>query len=132
MSSPNDRATRDARAKGFWNRHGDRILGASVLFILTIGTLVYWVIEDWRLLDSFYYSSIALTADWFCDLTPSTDVSKIFTVFYIFTGVAVVGVWLNDRLKRRTQKVARRQGIGLDRESEDAPPESRDHSAGED
>jgi hypothetical protein len=131
LSSPNDRATRDARAKGFWNRHGDRILGASVLFILTIGTLVYWVIEDWSLLDSFYFSSIALTAVGFGDLTPSTDVSKIFTVFYIFTGVAVVGVWLNYRLKRRTKKVARRQGFGLDRDSEDAPPESRDHSAGE-
>jgi hypothetical protein len=114
LSSPNGAAGQDAHTRSFWERHSDRILGASVLLVLLIGTLAYSVLEDWSLLDSFYFSSVALTAVGFGDLTPSTDLSKIFTVFYIFSGVAIVGMWLNMRLKRRTKKVAHRRHSGFD------------------
>jgi hypothetical protein len=80
-----------------------------VLLVLLVGTLAYSVIEDWSLVDSFYFSSVALTAVGFGDLTPSTDFSKIFTVFYIFSGVAIVGMWLSMRLKRRAKKAAHRR-----------------------
>ena len=108
MSASYNRAARDSRFKGFWNRHGDRILGASVLVVLTVGMSVYWVIEDWSILDSFYFSSIALTAVGFGDLTPSTDVSKIFTVFYIFSGISLIGALLNEFMKRHARRVAAR------------------------
>ena len=121
MSSPADSATRDADSTNYWDRHSDRILGGSVLLVLLIGTLAYSVIEDWSLVDSFYFSSVALTAVGFGDLTPSTDFSKIFTVFYIFSGVTIIALWLNMRLKRRTKKVARRHHLDFDHAADAAP-----------
>ena len=69
--------------------------------VLLIGTLVYSAIEGWSLVDSFYFSSVALTAVGFGDLTPSSDFSKIFTVFYIFSGIAIVASWIQVRTKQR-------------------------------
>jgi hypothetical protein len=92
-----------------------------VLLVLLIGTLAYSVIEDWSLVDSFYFSSVALTVVGFGDLEPSTDFSKIFTVFYIFSGVAIVGMWLNMRLKRRSKKAAHRRHFDTDHTPDAAP-----------
>jgi TRAP-type C4-dicarboxylate transport system permease small subunit len=61
-----------------------------VLVILMIGTFFYHRVEGWRWLDSFYFSSISLTTVGYGDLTPKTDIGKIFTVFYIFSGVGVI------------------------------------------
>ena len=126
MSSPKDSAGQDADTPSNWDRYGDRILGGSVLLVLLIGTLAYSVVEDWSLVDSFYFSSVALTAVGFGDLTPTTDFSKVFTVFYIFSGIAIVGAWLNMRLKRRTKKMADRRDTNLGHASDaaDVPPES--------
>ena len=92
-----------------------------MLLVLLVGTLAYSVIEDWSLVDSFYFSSVALTVVGFGDLEPSTDFSKIFTVFYIFSGVAIVGAWLNMRLKRRSKKAAHRREVAFGHTSETAP-----------
>ena len=121
MSSPNAGRAQDADTTSYWDRYSDRILGGSVLLVLLIGTLAYSVIEGWSLVDSFYFSSVALAVVGFGDLTPSTDFSKIFTVFYIFSGVAIVGMWLNMRLKRRSKKVAHRRHFDTDHTSDAAP-----------
>ena len=131
MSSPADSATQDADSTSNWDRHSDRILGGSVLLVLLVGTLAYSVIEDWSLVDSFYFSSVALTVVGFGDLEPSTDFSKIFTVFYIFSGVAIVGMWLNMRLKRRTKKVAHRRHSNSDHTPDAGPDTQPDPPASE-
>ena len=92
-----------------------------MLLVLLAGTLAYSVIEDWSLVDSFYFSSVALTVVGFGDLEPSTDFSKIFTVFYIFSGVAIVGAWLNMRLKRRSKKAAHRRNVAFGHTSDTVP-----------
>lgn len=61
-----------------------------VLVILLIGTFFYHKIEGWRWLDSFYFSSMSLTTVGYGDLAPKTDIGKIFTIFYIFSGVGVI------------------------------------------
>ena len=126
MSSPNAGRAQDADTTSYWDRCSDHILRGSVLLVLLVGTLVYSVIEDWSLVDSFYFSSVALTVVGFGDLTPSTDLSKIFTVFYIFSGVAIVAVWIQVRTKRRVIKHAKKEAPGpvTDAIEEDvSPPE---------
>ena len=74
-----------------------------VLVILIVGTTFYHHFEGWRWLDSFYFSSISLTTVGYGDLAPKTDIGKIFTVVYIFSGVGVILGFLNAVAKHAGQ-----------------------------
>jgi hypothetical protein len=108
--APSVSAPQDADVATYWDRYSNRILGGSVVFVLLVGTLTYSAIEGWSLVDSFYFSSVALTVVGFGDLTPSSDLSKIFTVFYIFSGIAIVALWIQVRTKHRIVKRAQKKG----------------------
>jgi len=64
----------------------------NVLFILFllifIGTVFYHNIEGWRYLDSVYFTVVTMTTIGYGDFTPQTDIGKIFTIFFIFSGIA--------------------------------------------
>jgi len=51
-----------------------------LVLILFIGTVFY----------SIYFSAMTITTAGFGDLHPTSDLSKLFTVFYIFMGLGVV------------------------------------------
>ena len=76
-----------------------------VLILLLIGTLFYHLVEGWSWIDSFYFCVIALTIVGFGDLSPSTPVSKIVTVFYIVIGIGILVIFVERlalyALKRR-------------------------------
>jgi voltage-gated potassium channel len=59
--------------------------------VLIIGTLGYWLIEGWSLLDGFYMTVITITTIGFKEAHDLTVSGKIFTLFIIFTGIGVVG-----------------------------------------
>jgi len=92
-----------------WNKHAFHYIGASAFLVLATGTVVYHYVEDWSWVDSFYFSSVALTTVGFGDLTPTTDASKLFTVFYIFSGISLIGAVLNAFLKLHAAKVGNRR-----------------------
>jgi hypothetical protein len=54
-------------------------------------------------------SAIAVTTVGFGDLSPTTDVTKLFTVFYVVVGISLTGVVLNERLRRHADRVHRRR-----------------------
>ena len=89
-------------------RRAYRILVAAAFFILATGTVVYHYLEDWSWVDSFYFSAVAVTTVGFGDLTPSSDGAKLFTVAYIFAGIAIITSYINVTLKRRGMKMANR------------------------
>lgn len=65
-------------------------LAVSTLFFLMVtGTVFYHLIEGWSYVDSFYFTSITLSTIGYGDLHPTKDVSKVFTSFFAFTGVAI-------------------------------------------
>lgn len=99
---------RGGTVQGMWDQHSTRIIAAAALTVLGLGTVVYRIAEDWGWVDAFYFSAVALTTVGFGDLTPSTAFSKLFTVFYIFSGVSLIGLLLNEFLKRHTRRVSRR------------------------
>jgi hypothetical protein len=84
-----------------------RLLMASAAALLAVGTVVYRSLEDWSWVDSFYFSAIAVTTVGFGDLTPTTDGAKLFTVIYVFTGLAIVTTFVNARLKRHAVSILR-------------------------
>ena len=89
-------------------RRAYRILVAAALFILAAGTVVYHYLEDWSWVDSFYFSSVAVTTVGFGDLTPTSDGAKLFTVAYIFAGIAIITSYVNVTLKKRGMKITNR------------------------
>ena len=67
-----------------------------------------WLEDDWSWVDSFYFSVVAVTTVGFGDFAPTTDASKLFSVFYILIGVTIVATALNGRLRRSERRVQAR------------------------
>lgn len=98
----------DASDPAAWEEHLYKILAAAAAALLATGTVTYRILEDWSWVDSFYFSAVAVTTVGFGDLTPTRDVSKLFTVGYIFAGVAIITTFLTARLQRRGRKRSQR------------------------
>jgi voltage-gated potassium channel len=61
-----------------------------VILLFGIGTVAYHNMENWTYTDSFYFTGVTLTTIGYGDLHPTTNFSKIFTVFFAFCGIGVV------------------------------------------
>ncbi len=90
---------------GICYRYSNQMIAGLALLVLSMGTVGYRLLEEWSWVDAFYFSAVAVTTVGFGDLAPSTDASKLFTVLYIFSGIAIITLFLNDRLRRRERRV---------------------------
>ena len=82
---------------------------SALLGVIIVGTVVYKFLEDWTWIQSFYFSVITLSTVGYGDLHPTTDVSRLFTAFYIITGVAItlaaLGIIGKNYLERREKRI---------------------------
>jgi hypothetical protein len=78
-----------------------RVLAASALTALVVGTVVYSVLEGWSLLDSLYFSVVTLATVGFGDLHPTTDLARLFTIVYIFTSIGILAAFVSELTKVR-------------------------------
>lgn len=58
--------------------------------VVFAGTVFYWIAEDWTLIQALYFSVVTLTTVGFGDLAPTTDLTRLVTVFYILIGVGIL------------------------------------------
>jgi len=72
-----------------------RAMFVTVVVLLVGGTVFYSNEEGWRVVDALYFSVITLTTIGYGDLHPTTDVSKIFTIFYILVGIGVLVAFIS-------------------------------------
>jgi hypothetical protein len=86
--------------------HMYKVLAASAVSLVLVGTVVFSLLEDWSIVDSFYFSVVTATTVGFGDITPDTDGAKLFCVLYIIVGISIVGTFLDARLKRHAIKGA--------------------------
>ena len=65
-----------------------------LLALLFGGSFFYHKIEGWRYLDAIYFSAATMTTVGYGDLSPQTDIGKIFSIFYLFisVGIALYGL----------------------------------------
>jgi len=86
--------------------------------ILLIGTVFYRLAEGWSWLDSLYFSVITLSTVGYGDLSPTTAVSKLFTVVYIFLGISIFVSFASMLAKERVSMHKQRVGKKAQSESE--------------
>ena len=99
----------DSAADAKQRDHFFKTAFAGAVILIAAATVFYHSEEGWSWVDSFYFSSVAVTTVGFGDLTPTTDTSKLVTVAYIFMGISLIGAVLNERLSRRTRRAASRR-----------------------
>lgn len=88
-----------------------KLLAASAVLLIASGTVVFSLLEDWSIVDSFYFSVVTATTVGFGDITPETDSAKLLTVVYILMGISIIGTFLDARLKRHSaRRAASRSG----------------------
>ena len=85
----------------------------SVLAILVVGTTFYTLVEDWSVIEALYFTVITLTTIGYGDLHPTTEFSRVFTIFFVLAGVSTLLGFLNFILGRTVkEQVERRQQKG--------------------
>lgn len=66
------------------------IFAFILLFLMYLfGTIMYHNLEKWSWVDSIYFMTATFTTVGYGDLVPETDAGKIFTVFFMWTGISI-------------------------------------------
>lgn len=68
------------------------ILSLSFLLVLllALGMTFYHVEENWSWFDSLYFSAMTITTVGYGDFAPTSEISKAFTMLYVFSGLGIV------------------------------------------
>jgi voltage-gated potassium channel len=103
------------------------LVGAATM--VGVGTVVYHVLEGWSFLDSLYFSVVTLATVGFGDLTPTTDLAKLFTVGYITVGIGIVAAFASELTKfRRSERMGETLRVAALADAE--PGSAKDPAAG--
>jgi voltage-gated potassium channel Kch len=93
------------------------IVAGALLFS---GTLFYWRVEGWTIVESLYFSVVTLTTVGFGDFSPTTPGAQIFTIFYILTGIGVFVALLasvaQQYITQKTEAPSPRERLSAHRE----------------
>jgi anti-sigma regulatory factor (Ser/Thr protein kinase) len=69
--------------------------------VIALGTIFYHFVEKLPWLDANYFSVVILSTVGYGDITPHTEMGKIFTLFYIFAGVSSITSFIHYAFRRR-------------------------------
>ena len=81
--------------RGIWNDPASRGILVTAGVLLLAGTFIFMLLEDYSLLDSFYFSFITLATIGYGDFSPVTDAGKIATVVYSFAGLGIMAALIS-------------------------------------
>lgn len=84
-------------------------LGSAGL-LLAIGVVFYCIVEHWSFVDSLYFCVTTLTTVGFGNPAPSTDLGKLFTVFFVLSGVGMFLAVINALGKAAVKEQAMAPG----------------------
>ena len=68
-----------------------RALLVLVGLVLLVGVMFYVNVEHWSVIDAVYFCVVTLGTVGYGDITPTTDLAKLFTVIYIIVGLGIIG-----------------------------------------
>jgi voltage-gated potassium channel Kch len=86
---------------------------SAALIVLIVGAYIYRHLLHLTWVNAFYFCTVTLTTVGYGDITPNTNASKVFTIFYILIGIGIVATFATTLIKhtslKREIRVARRQ-----------------------
>lgn len=91
--------------RGFFHERSYRVLTMSAFVIILIGSVFYRVVEGLSWLDAVYFSIITLTSVGYGDISPKTDIGKVFTSVYILVGIGIIFGFINAVYKHQLSNV---------------------------
>ncbi|MDD5693109.1 MAG: potassium channel family protein [Patescibacteria group bacterium] len=87
--------------------------GGAVITLLVIGTVFYHYLEKWSWISSLYFTVVTMATVGYGDLHPTTDISRLFTIFFILFGVTIAVASITfiggQYLARREAKIKHRR-----------------------
>ena len=71
----------------FWSRLSVPIV--ILIILILAGTCAYRYVEEWRTLDSLYFTVVTITTIGYGDFSPQTDAGKMITIIFPFLGIGL-------------------------------------------
>jgi voltage-gated potassium channel Kch len=88
------------------------ILSVSLIILVSGGTVFYHWQEGWSWLDSLYFCSMTMTTVGYGDFSPTTSISKIFTIGYAVSSIGlfiafaskIAAIHIRETLRQRQKR----------------------------
>jgi potassium channel subfamily K, other eukaryote len=87
---------RKAQLRFYWEEIKAMV---PVLLICVVGTLGYGLIEGWDFTTGFYVSCVTITAVGYGDYSPRSQAGRLFSIFFIPMGVALLLQQINKMIQ---------------------------------
>ena len=96
----------------FFNDAELAILSVTLIILISGGTVFYHWEEGWSWLDSLYFCSMTMTTVGYGDFSPTTGISKIFTIGYAISSIGlfiafaskVAAIHIRETLRQRQKR----------------------------
>jgi TRAP-type C4-dicarboxylate transport system permease small subunit len=90
---------------------------AVLLMLIISGTLFYFAVEGWSIVDAFYFCVMTLATIGYGDLSPTAGLSKVFTVIYAAVGLGVFASFIAKMtvIERQAHQAKRQHQSNSDR-----------------
>jgi hypothetical protein len=104
---------KEESAFSYYTQNGLIVFAPIILYIIG-GAAVYRWLENFSVVDSYYFVVITLSTIGYGDLAPHTDAGKIFTIFFVIIGLAMFSSLITTLVARaniRKQKRAQQKAL---------------------
>ena len=88
------------------------VLLSTLAAIIAIGTVVFRLVEGWSWIDAYFFTVVTLSTVGYGNLVPATVAGKIFTTIFIFVGLGIFALAIQQfatlAVKKRQKNIDRR------------------------